>query len=252
MIGQHALCGILQIIIKRRQLRGGDNILISLVSVPGYKMTNSSLPDCVVFGGGGHASVAIDCLRLGGRFNPVAVLDDRLPAKTLVEGVPVVGGDSMVEQLLAAGIKYFFCGVGSTGDCAVRRKIYNNAIQLGLAPSSAIHPSAIIASSAQIGDGVFVAAGAVVNAGARIGKNVIINTGAIIDHHCVVGDHAHIASGAVLSGSVAVGTGTHVGAGAVVRHQITIGSHAVVGVGATVVKDVPDNATVFGERARIR
>ena len=215
-------------------------------------MPTQSIPDCVIFGGGGHAAVSIDCLRLSAVANPVAVLDDRMPIGSLVEGVPVVGGDAMIEQLIAVGIKHFFCGVGSTGDCANRKKIYTKAIQLGLLPSSAIHPSAVVASSAQISDGIFVAAGAIVSAGAKVGENAIINTGSVVDHHCVVGEHAHIASGAVLSGKVTVAAGAHIGAGAVIRHQISIGENAIVGVGATVVKDVPAGMTVFGEPARLR
>lgn len=215
-------------------------------------MRNPNLLDCVIYGGGGHAAVAIECLRLSGSANPVAVLDDGLPVGTAIDGVSVLGGGDMAGQLLAQGVRGFFCGVGSTGYSAVRKRIYENAVALGFTAVTAIHPGAVVSNSVEIGDGALVSAGAIISTGAKIGINVIINTGAIIDHHCVIGEHAHIASGAVLSGAVVVGPCAHVGAGAAIMQQIRVGANSVVGVGATVVKDVPDRMTVFGERARTR
>ena len=45
--------------------------------------------------------------------------------------------------------------------------------------------------------------------------------------------------------------GAHVGIGATVKQDITIGKWSVVGAGAVVVNNVPDNAVVVGNPARI-
>ena len=76
-----------------------------------------------------------------------------------------------------------------------------------------IHPSAILGSGVEIGDGTIIMAGAVVQARARIGKHCIINTCASVDHDCIIGDYAHIAPGAHLCGHVEVGEGSLVGVG---------------------------------------
>ena len=205
---------------------------------------------CVVFGGGGHGSVVIDCLRQSTKAKLIGILDPGHEIGTTIEGVMVLGGDEAIDVAVAKGASHFICAIGSTGDSSAREKIYSQAMNSGLKPICAIHPSAIIAKSAIIGDGATVFAGAIINPGAEIGENAIINTGAIIEHHCKIGNHAHVATGAVLSGTVRVGRGAHIGSGAVVRHGITIGDGAIVGSGAVVVKNVEDNVTVVGSPAR--
>jgi len=43
-----------------------------------------------------------------------------------------------------------------------------------------------------------------------------------------------------------------IGAGSVIRCGITIGEKAIIGAGSTVVEDVPDNAVVYGLKAKVR
>jgi acetyltransferase EpsM len=115
----------------------------------------------------------------------------------------------------------------------------------------AIHPTAIVAPTATIGEGTVVLHGSIVQPNAQIGRFVLINTAASVDHDCVVEDYAHISPHATLSGHVRVGEGTHVGAGAVVIPKITIGRWCRVGAGAVVVRDLPDHCTAVGNPARI-
>jgi sugar O-acyltransferase (sialic acid O-acetyltransferase NeuD family) len=114
----------------------------------------------------------------------------------------------------------------------------------------AVHPTAIVAPTASIGEGTVVLHGAVVQANARVGRHVLVNTAASVDHDCVIGDYAHVSPHATLCGHVEVGEGTHIGAGAVVIPSVRIGRWSRVGAGAVVVRDVPDHTTVVGNPAR--
>jgi UDP-perosamine 4-acetyltransferase len=202
-------------------------------------------------GAGGHAKVILEILRADRRYRLVGLLDrNRELWGSEVAGVPVLGGDELLEKLFAAGTRHAFIGVGTTGSAAPRRKLYEAATQLGFEFVPAIHPRATVSAMAKIGRGVAVMAGAVINTDTRIGDNVIINTGAVVEHDCSIGDHAHIATGAALAGGVSVGTGSLVGIGASVRQGVRIGNNAIVGAGAVVVKDVPDNIVVAGVPAR--
>ncbi len=207
---------------------------------------------CVVLGGGGHARVVIDSLKASGAAEVLAVLDcDRALWGTELFGVPLLGGDELLPEIVKRGATHFVVGVGSVGDNYPRRRLFDLGVAHGLVPLAVQHPSAICSPQAKVGAGSVLFPGAVINAGAVVGVNVIVNTGAIVEHDCVIGDHAHIATGARLASTVNVGTGAHVGAGATVRQCISIGEGAVVGIGAVVVKNVPPQTVVMGVPARV-
>ena len=206
----------------------------------------------VGFGAGGHAKVVIEVLRSMLTYEIVGLLDTRLERGANILGVEVLGDDSLMAELKERGIEHAFIGVGTVGDAQPRRQLYQKVVGAGFQIVPAIHASAVVSVSAQIGLGPTIMAGAIVNAGAVIGDNVIVNTGAIVEHDCVIGDHTHIATGARLAGGVQVGPGSHIGIGAVVRQEIKIGEGAIVGAGAVVVRDVPPGTTVIGVPARIK
>jgi sugar O-acyltransferase (sialic acid O-acetyltransferase NeuD family) len=208
---------------------------------------------CIIFGGGGHAKVVIDCLKAGGSGVSSAILDqNRSLWGQQVMGVPVLGDESLLEQLVSKGARFFVVAIGSVGDSRIRRQIFEKGLAHNLEPFTIIHPASICSVRATIGPGTQLMPGSIVNVGAEIGKNVIVNTGVIIEHDCRVGDHVHMATGAVLAGGVTVGHDAHIGCGATVRESIMIGDRAIVGAGSLVIKDVPADAVVTGVPAKPR
>lgn len=202
---------------------------------------------CVILGGGGHARVLIDCLQLNGAATTYAILDpDRALWGCKVLGVPVVGDDERLSELIKDGVTCFVVGLGGTGNNEPRWRLFEFGLAHGIEPLTVIHPRAIYSPWAQIGRGGQVLPGAIINAGAVLGENVLVNSGAIVEHDCEIGDNVHIASGARLASSVYVGHGAHIGAGATIRQCIRIGDRAIVGAGAVVIKDVVPEATVVG------
>lgn len=209
-------------------------------------------PLCVILGGGGHARVLIDCLRESGIAQPFSILDSDSSKKGKeLLGVPILGGDDLLPQLVGRGVTHFVVGLGSVGDHRPRQRLFELGLAHYLEPLTVIHPSAVCSKEAKIGRGSQLLPRSIVNAGSKIGENVIINSGAIVEHDCLIGDHAHIATGAKLASAVRVGTGAHIGIGATVRQKISIGEGAIVGAGAVVVKDVEAHTTVVGVPARI-
>ncbi len=203
----------------------------------------------VGIGAGGHAQVVVEALRLGGDDVEIVGLTDK--DQRDAGGVPVLGDDSRLPELYASGVGYAFIGMGRGGFADRRAELYELATTIGFEVLTVIHPRAVVAPSAELGNGATVLAGAVVNTGARLGRNVLVNTAAVVEHHCVIGDHVHIASGAVLCGEVEVAAGAMVGAGAVVRQGVRVGAGSLVAAGAVAVADVPPRTIVAGIPARI-
>ncbi len=115
---------------------------------------------------------------------------------------------------------------------------------------SAIHPKAVIASSATLGAGVIINAGAVIQPLATIGRGAMIHANVIVEHDCKIGAWTNLAPGCQLAGWVQVGDAATIFTGASVVPTIKIGKRAIVGAGAAVIQDVEDDAVVVGVPAK--
>lgn len=203
----------------------------------------------VIWGASGHARVVADIVRLEDRFELSGFIDDINPQPRQFLGLPVFGGSEALVSLKNDGVSYIILGFGN---CEARLKLSEVVVKEGFLLASAIHPHAVIAADASIGDGTVIAAGSIINPGSRVGANVIINTGASVDHDCEIEDGAHICPGVTLGGSVTVGIAAWVGIGSTVNDHVNIGSRALIGAGSVVVSNIPEYVVAYGVPARIK
>jgi sugar O-acyltransferase (sialic acid O-acetyltransferase NeuD family) len=112
-------------------------------------------------------------------------------------------------------------------------------------------PTASVPSTASLGEGTVVCAGALIGAASILGRSVCVNKGAIVGHHAELADYAALGPGATLCGYVSLGLGAFVGAGSVINPKVSIGANAVVGSGSVVRRDVPDHTLVAGNPAAV-
>ncbi|HUJ19462.1 MAG TPA: acetyltransferase [Nitrospirota bacterium] len=204
----------------------------------------------IILGAGGHAKVLIDTLlRMGVQLSGITDPDHAKHGSSVL-GVRVLGGD---EVLLSNGPEMVRLanGVGSIGESAGRRRLFERFKARGYGFMNVVHPSAVIGAEVLLSEGVQVMAGVVIQSGTTIGRNTIINTRASVDHDCSIGDHVHIAPGVTLSGGVSVEEGSHIGTGATVVQGIRIGRNSIVGAGSVVLTDVPEGVTVWGVPGKV-
>lgn len=194
----------------------------------------------VIIGAGGHGRVVSDIVVACGD-TVIGFLDD---SNTTNNKVNVIGKSAEAEKYCDGETELFV----AIGNGKVREKIMNSLPNAKW--YTAIHPSAAISPSVNIGEGTCIMPNAVVNNSAVIGRGCIINTCASVDHDDVIGDYVHISCGARLAGTVTVGNGTWVGIGSTVSNNIKIGSDIMIGAGAVVVKDIMEKGTYVGVPAR--
>lgn len=199
-------------------------------------------PKVVIIGGGGHAKVVIDVFQSAGIYEIAGYTAHTEHGNNLC-GVPFLGDDSVLPDLLNNGVQYFFVAMGNN---QIRKKLFLELLEMGFIPVNAISPLAYISPHANMGVGVVAMAGVIVNSCAVIGDNVILNTRSGVDHDCAIESHAHIAPSVSLAGCVNVGEGSFVGVGSSVIPEVNIGEWSIVGAGSVVISDVPSNVTVVG------
>ena len=189
-----------------------------------------------LYGASGHAKVVMDIARLA--YYDVPCLVDDNPAVNELAGVPVVHNAEGLTPIIV-----------TIGDCLIRRKIVD---KLGSREYlTVVHPNAIKADNAKLGNGTVVMAGAILNPFVEVGNHCIINTGASLDHDVKVGDFVHIAPHCTLCGEVEVGEGTWIGAGTTIIQGIHIGKGCFIGAGSVVVKDIPDGCLCYGNPCKV-
>lgn len=186
----------------------------------------------IIIGASGHGQVIADIVRANCD-NLLGFLDDDLSKKTL----------GKVSDYYKYSDSEFVIGIGNV---EVRKKFSS----LPLKWYTAIHPSAIISPSAQIGEGTVVMPNAVINAESIIGNHCIINSGSIVEHNDIIGDYAHVSVGAKLGGTVSVGKSTWIGIGATVINNINICDNCIIGAGAVVIENILDEGTYIGVPAK--
>lgn len=207
----------------------------------------------VFWGATGQAKVLKECIEYMD-LELLALFDNNKELSSPFEGVPLYYGKAGLHQWLekrdskdAVG---FFAAIG--GDKGKDRiEIQEHVLSLGLEPLVAIHPTAFVADSVQIGAGTQIMANSTICVGSVLGRACIINTSAIVDHECRLGDGVHIGPGATLTGCVEVDDYATVYSGAVVLPRIKIGKGATVGAGAIVREDVPEHTVVVGNPGKI-
>lgn len=204
----------------------------------------------VLVGAGGHCKVIVDIIKSLEEFEIVGITDKFKIGSTLL-GIPIIGNDEVLKDLLNKGIEYAFVSVGSIGNLKFRYDLYKKLKEIGFKIPTLIHKNAVVSPYATIEEGTCIMPNAVVNANAHIGKNSIINTSSIIEHDCIIGDNCHISPGAKIGGTCRVADNVHIGIGATIIHGINIGENTTIGAGAVVIDDIGDNKVAVGVPAKV-
>jgi sugar O-acyltransferase (sialic acid O-acetyltransferase NeuD family) len=202
----------------------------------------------LVVGLGAQAKYILEAFSYRPELEVAGLLDLETPAgPSEALGHQVLGGLGDLEAKLADHVDGAIVGCA---DSREKARIFARIRAVGIPLVSAIHPRAVIARSASVGEGVIINACAVIQPFAQVSEGAMIHASVVVEHDNMIGEFANLAPGAKLAGWVRVGAHARVLTGAAVIPKVEIGAGATVGAGAVVLDSVTAGATVVGVPAR--
>jgi UDP-perosamine 4-acetyltransferase len=165
------------------------------------------------------------------------------------EKYPILQTDNEVTRFFQSTSRSYLLCVGSGPH---RRGLEEKFNALGgnlvtyVSPLSTVSPY-----GSELGTGTIVMSHVIIEPGVRTGRACIFNKTSNVGHGCSIGAYTELAPGVILTGEVSIGDNCYVGTRAIILPGVSIGHNSVIAAGSVVRKDVPDNALVAGEFAKV-
>ncbi|GHS93033.1 serine O-acetyltransferase [Synergistales bacterium] len=209
------------------------------------------MQDIIIYGAGGLGREILFLIEnintQKPEWNFLGFVDDGKPVGAPIGMKKIIGGGSWL-----ASIDKPVAVVMGFADSGAKASLYDKlSLNKNIFFPVIKHPTALIASSSVLSEGVVVSAFCIVAPDAKIKQGVFLNWYSSVGHDSVLGDFCSVMPSVNLSGGVTVGDRTLIGVGAKIHQNLKIGSDAVVGMGSIVLSNVPDRCTVLGNPAII-
>lgn len=130
------------------------------------------------------------------------------------------------------------------GNCEAKKKVVKQIYERGGRLITLIHPTAVIAHSAVIGEGNIIAPFVMIGPNVKLGNFNLLTSQSIISHDTQVGDYNFFAT-SLLCGHTCVGDGNYFGIHATTTPGIVIGNRNIIQAGMVLDKNIGDDTTVF-------
>lgn len=202
----------------------------------------------IIFGSTGIAKAALEIFNSNNIVVYGFLDDDEKNHNTEVNTVSVLGAtdDHGFTKLIGQKCEAFV----ATDDNATRKECVEYLIETRkVMPMNAVHQTASISESFNIGHGNFVNAGAVLSNDAKMGSHNIINSKVIIEQDVEIGDFVQIGAGSIINAKAVIEDEVFIGSGVTIVAGVKIGKKARIGAGSVVVGDVKKGQTLFGNPA---
>jgi len=198
----------------------------------------------LIIGGGDGAIQVLDVIAKTPHQRAVAILDDNPNIQgKLVGGVPISGKLDL--DRVAGGFErgdYDAVVISISTLIKLREEVFLKLKARGVRYANIIHPSAVIGSNVNMGEGNVIMAFAHIGACATLGDNNFLSAYCSIEHHNKLGSHCSFGPGVVTSSRVTFGDRVRCGTGIFIEPKLSIGADAVIGSGCILWKDVPERS----------
>lgn len=200
------------------------------------------MKDIVIVGAGGFGRETALMVEQLHAWNIIGFYDDGLKPKTIVDGLPVRGNVSRLNE-----VTHDLAVVIAIADPSIRQQIANSLKNQKLYFPTLLHPTVLAGHTEnKFGKGCIITAGVILTTGITLGDFVIVNLATTIGHEVCIDHYTSIMPQCSISGSVKLGERCFVGSGSRILQGISIGDDSIVGAGAVVTKSFEANSKLVG------
>lgn len=206
----------------------------------------------ILIGTGGHAAEVREYIRYHNRLKPneliniLGFLDENDALHLQYEySEPYLG--QAEDHIVQSDVEYMFC----FGNMIYKEKLVKLFKTQGASFLTFIHPTALIAETCKIGEGVLISHNASVGPMAVIGDFNILNSRCTIGHDTILGNYNFISPQVSLSGNTHVGHHNMFGVNSATIPGVSLGHNNTIGAGCIVTKNVESNSVVVGVPGKV-
>jgi acetyltransferase EpsM len=200
----------------------------------------------ILVGAGGHAAEIVDYIesspmdKSGAAYEIVGLIDDsEANYINYAYAYPYLGS---IQKHIPLADCFYVIGIANM---KYRQTIIESLLSKGAHFTSFVHPTAIIAKSAQIGVGCVISHNVSLGPKVQLGDFNLINSRCTIGHDTHIGSFNFLSPQVVTGGLSKMGDGNFLGTNAAVLPGVVLGSANVVSAGMIVDKDVENSTTIF-------
>lgn len=189
---------------------------------------------------------AEDACRAGSNLTIAGYVDDAGPMMDGYRGIslPYLG---KVADLQIDGVNLLL----AVGSPAVKKRLFERFQSQGASFASVVHPSAVVANTALLDQGVIVGPHCYIANHSTLGVLSAVNSFSGIGHDVQLGAFSTVSSGVDLMGGVVVEEQSFFGSGARILPGVRIGTEAKIGAGAIVVRNVKPGNSLYAAPAKV-
>ena len=201
----------------------------------------------ILIGTGGHAAEVREYIYYHNRLKPDLAFEllgfidvnDELHTKYNYKE-PFLG--AVEDHKIRQDVQYMFC----FGNMIYKQQLVKLFKHAGAKFLTLIHPTALIAESCSIGQGVLISHNASVGPMAVIGDFNILNSRCTIGHDSTLENYNFISPQVSLSGNTSIGSYNMFGVNSATIPGVSIGDNNTIGAGSIITRNVAHNGIIVG------